>query len=193
MNHSVPFEPQTNTVHFNRCSCGYTCSDYPACPLYPPVCPPVMPQPVCTTPALYNQSAESLTVNEGAAVPLPNVVKIGCEMAYDATTGMITVTKPGVYLFQWNLLAQEAGATQGTPLVFALQNTAGTVYATSGNVNAGDEPAPVLVSGSTVLCLPANTTLALYNRSGATVTVTPAQGSTGAAFSAGLTAVRIHG
>ena len=192
MSQSVPFEPQTNTVHVNRCPCSCVCSSYPSCPIYPPVCPPVMPKPMCITPALYNQSTESITVNEGAAVPLPNVVKVGNGLSYDPTTGMITVTTPGVYLFQWNVLAQAASATQGTPVVFALQNTAGTVYATSGNVNAGQEPAPTLVSGSTVLCLPADTTLALYNRSGATVTVTPAKGSTGAAFSAGLTAVKIQ-
>lgn len=195
MSQSIPFEPQTNTIRVNHCPCSCVCSSYPSCPIYPPVCqpvcPPVMPQPTCTNPALYNQSTESLTVNEGAAVPLPNVVKIGTGLSYDPTTGLITVTTPGEYLFQWNVLAQAASATQGTPVVFALQNTAGTVYATSGNVNTATEAEPALVSGSTVLCLTADTTLGLYNRSGSTVTVTPATGTTGAAFSGSLTAVKI--
>lgn len=104
MSQSVPFEPQTNTIRVNHCPCSCVCSSYPSCPIYPPVCPPVMPQPTCTNPALYNQSTESLTVNEGAAVPLPNVVKIGTGLSYDPTTGLITVTAPGEYLFQWNVL-----------------------------------------------------------------------------------------
>ncbi len=181
----LPLDPQTNLLRPNGClSCGT-----PPCSCCPPAMQPQVPT-ACTS-ALYNQSTEEITVNDEAAVPLTNLTLIGTDLTYDVNTGLITVNRPGVYLFHWNLLAEPTATEANTPLVFALENTAGQVYALSADTYVTANEAPVDVTGTAVRQLPAGVNLALYNRSGAAVRVTPVTSASGLAYSGSLTAVKI--
>jgi len=188
----LPPDPQNGML---RPAGPFPCGMEPCrpCGCFPPAGPPCpMPAPVPTacTSALYNQSTEEITVNDEAALPLTNVVTIGSDLTYDVNTGFLTVNRPGVYLFHWNLLVEPAATDANAPLVFALESTAGQVYALSAGTYITAEEAPAAVTGTAVRQLPAGTNLGLFNRSGAAVRLAPVT-SAGLAFAGSLTVVKI--
>lgn len=199
----LPPDPQTGMLRPVPCA--------PACPpVYPSVYPSVQPvcpqdpccappvfnscnccQPTACTSALYNQTTEELTVNDESAVPLTNVTTVGSDLTYDVNTGLITVNKAGVYLLYWNVLAETVAGDANAPLVFALENTAGQVYALSGNTYITAEEAPVPVTGFAVRQLAAGTNIGLYNRTGSTVRLTPVTSASGLSIAGSLAAVKL--
>ncbi|BCN32106.1 complement C1q domain-containing protein [Anaeromicropila herbilytica] len=141
---------------------------------------------------IYNEINTTKTIPNGGVITFdrtPNDRVVGIGVSFDPTTGIITIQKASIYLFNWTFLATTTDPSGS--IVIALENTNGQQYALSGNIIIPALTIANSFSGSTLLDLPIGTTLRFVNRSGHDIVLRPAIGTAGNAFSGSLTVTRI--
>jgi hypothetical protein len=134
-------------------------------------CRPLRPIPKPTPPTLLNNGlqvqltgASGETITNGSNVLFNTIVtNLSPNLSYNATTGVFTVLKAGVYYIDW--WVNTDGAEAETTVLFNIVTSTGTTIGASS-------PSPVVtlqLNGNALVYLPEGATFSLVNNSGATV------------------------
>lgn len=172
-----------------RANCCAFPQPYPPQPVPPfPPQPPV-PVPPTEPDAIQVVLATAQTaIANGAVIPLTGVVRqLGNGLSFNPATGSVAVNEAGVYVFQWNVLVQSAG--DEAPVI-ALQSLDGQTVLGYSGIPAAAATDGAVISGTAIAALPAGTSWALVNATGAPLDV-PVAGTAPAAFAASLTVYEI--
>ncbi len=156
-----------------------------------PLIPPCPTSPVAATiSAVSNQQTAAVAaLAVGDSVPFDSTGRaIGTDISYNSTNNAFVINTPGTYFFTWDVLAEATG-TAGD-ILLRLQTLDGmTSLAFSGADNAAVDTSS-LISGSTIVSLPAGASVVLVNAGTAPIAL-PEAGTAPQAFVAGMTVVRI--
>ncbi len=157
-------------------------------PLIPPC--PTTPPAASTISAISNQQNTAVAaLAVGDSVPFDSTGRaIGTDIGYNSTNNAFVINTPGTYFFTWDVLAEATG-TAGD-ILLRLQTLDGmTSLAFSGADEAAVDTSS-LISGSTIVSLPAGANVVLVNAGTAPIAL-PEAGTAPQSFVAGMTVVRI--
>lgn len=147
---------------------------------------------------IFNQSTAEASVAANAPLLIGSNGVQGGAVSYNAQSGIYTANCAGSYLFLWT--AEVSGGSvsgETSSVVVTLENGGGgTVYATSGTVatavGTGVFPAAETLTGFALVRAEAGATFALFNRSGAEITLEEISGSAALpSFAGTVTVVKI--
>lgn len=169
------------------------CCGYPSCTPQqpsPPPCQPAAPPCQLTEPDAVQVvlAAAQTDVASGAAIPLAGAVRqIGNGLSFDSTNHAVIVNEPGVYTFNWQVLASITG---GTDAVITLESLDGQTILGRSGVPGALTTDGALITGSAVAALPAGTAWVLINSSADALNI-PVVGTAPNTFSAAMTVAEV--
>ena len=133
-------------------------------------------------------STAPIIVAESNVVPFSEVNVGNADVIYDAVSDSLTFINSGTYYINYSVLVTAEAPT--TNIILSLENSAGTVYAVTGNTIASSD-LPTQISGQAIVTVPAGANLRIVNRSDGTITLETLTGSNGTAYSANFSIIRL--
>lgn len=148
---------------FNNC-CNFNCCPPQHCPHVTPY-PPLPPITEAALQVQLQNSSEGTVANTANVIFDTTILNTSTTaIAYDDTTGIFTINRPGKYLINWWINAD--GAEQATSIVFRVETGVIAIAASSLTPSVNLQLyGQALIDVTTV-----PTTFSLVNRTGATVT-----------------------